>query len=220
MVRTPTRAAAEVPDGTRTTVRSNTRPVLPRARYPRGAAPPVLAEVRRGPFVESRHRGHVVQVGAGGRVEQGVGDPDAVTSLRSAVKPFALAALVAAGGVQEFRLTDAELAVMAASHAGEDAHVRTVQAVLRRSGIRQSLLQCGTEDAPSDALTAARLAREGEKPSPIRNMCSGFHTASLWIWSYGSGGWVSVNPGAGTSDHLVVKEYTPFGFTYMPIVRK
>ncbi len=181
MARTPTRAAIDAPEGVRPTVRSNTRPALPRARYPRGAAAPVLVEVRRGPFAESRHRGHVVQVGLGGQVEQGVGDPDVVTSLRSAVKPFALAALVEAGGVEAYHLTDAEIAVMAASHTGEDAHVRTVQAVLRRSGLSQALLQCGIEGAPADSLTRARLAREGEAPGPIRHMCSGFHTASLLL---------------------------------------
>ena len=141
----------------------------------------MLVEVRRGSFVESRHRGHVVQVDVSGKVERGVGDPDYVTSLRSAVKPFAVTALLEAGGVEQFHLTNAEIAVMAASHHGEDAHVRTVQAVLRRAGISQSLLACGTEDAPADKMTAARLARDGEAPSPIRHMCSGFHTASLLL---------------------------------------
>ena len=70
---------------------------------------------------------------------------------------------------------------MAASHTGEDAHVRTLQAVFRRAGLSQSLLACGSEGAPQDTLTAARLARDGEEPGPIRHMCSGFHTASLLL---------------------------------------
>lgn len=154
---------------------------MPRAKWPRGAAAPVLVEVRRGGLVESRHRGHVVQVNAAGKVERGVGDPDYVTSLRSAVKPFALLALLEAGAADAFQVTSAELAVMAASHHGEDAHVRTLQAVLRRAGLSQSLLANGTESAPIDKMTAARLARDGEAPGPIRNMCSGFHVASLLL---------------------------------------
>ena len=129
----------------------------------------MLAEVRRGPFVESRHRGHVVQVDVSGKVERGVGDPDYVTSLRSAVKPFAVAALLEAGGAEQFHLTNAEIAVMAASHHGEDAHVRTIQAMLRRAGLSQSLLACGTEEAPVGQgsrqrgwrATARRPARSG-----------------------------------------------------------
>ena len=69
-----------------------------------------------------------------GEVEWGIGDPDVLVSLRSAVKPFGVAALVEAGGIEAFNLTEPEMAVMAASHTGEDAHVRTVQAVLRRAG--------------------------------------------------------------------------------------
>src|SRR6186713_2880665 len=130
----------------------------PRApRYPRHAAPPVLAEVRRGSIVESRHRGHIVQVNEAGRVERGIGDPQVVVNLRSSVKPFALIALVESGAVEAFQLSDSELAVMAASHTGEDAHVRTLQAVLRRATLSQGLLACGSEGAPQDRLTAARL---------------------------------------------------------------
>lgn len=165
----------------RPTSRPTSRPALPRARYPRGAAAPVLVEVRRGPLVESRHRGHVVQVDVRGRVETGIGDPDYVTSLRSAVKPFALAAVIESGAAEAFHLTVPELSIMTASHHGEDAHVRTLQAVLRRAGLSQSLLACGTDQAPLDKLTAARLAREGESPGPIRHMCSGFHVGSLLL---------------------------------------
>lgn len=181
MPRTPARTSSEPADRPSSVARTAQRPALPRARYPRGAAAPLLAELRRGPFVESRHRGHVVEVDISGRVEMGVGDPDYVTSLRSAVKPFALAALLDAGAAKEFHLTDPEIAVMAASHHGEDSHVRTIQAVLRRAGLSQSLLACGLEGAPADHRTAARLAREGETPSQIRHMCSGFHTASLLL---------------------------------------
>jgi L-asparaginase II len=181
MARTPTRAATGPAEASVSTGRAATRPALPRARYPRGAAAPVLAEVRRGPFVESRHRGHIVQVDVNGKVERGVGDPDHVTSMRSAIKPFAVTALLEAGAAEQFHLTDPEIAVMCASHHGEDAHVRTIQAVLRRAGLSQSLLACGTEDAPADSLTAARLAREGEAPGAIRHMCSGFHSASLLL---------------------------------------
>ncbi|HLB45085.1 MAG TPA: asparaginase [Candidatus Limnocylindrales bacterium] len=167
--------------------RSHVPPALPRARYPRGAAAPVLVEVRRGDFVEARHRGHVVQVDVRGQVERGIGDPDFVTSLRSSVKPFALVTLIEAGGVDAFGLTESELAVMAASHHGEDAHVRTLHGVLRRAGMSQALIACGTVGAPFDAMTAARLAREGETPGPIRHNCSGFHVASLLLARLG--GW-------------------------------
>jgi L-asparaginase II len=141
----------------------------------------VLVEVRRAGIVESRHRGHVVQVNAAGQVERAAGDPETLVTLRSAVKPFALVALVESGAADEFRLSAPELAILAASHAGEDVHVRTLQAVFRRAGVSQSLLACGTSGAPLDEHTRARLARDGEDPGAIRHNCSGFHAASLLL---------------------------------------
>jgi L-asparaginase II len=150
-------------------------------RYPKGAPAPVLVEVRRAGIVESRHRGHVVQVDAKGQVQRAAGDPETPVTLRSAIKPFALVALIESGAADEFRLSPPELAIMAASHSGEDVHVRTLQAVFRRAGVSQSLLGCGTEGAPLDRQTANRLARDGEDPGAIRHMCSGFHAASLLL---------------------------------------
>jgi L-asparaginase II len=141
---------------------------------------PVLVEVRRGEFVESRHRGHVVQVNAAGDIERAIGDPTIEVTLRSAVKPFALAALAGSGAADDLRLSQAELAVMAASHTGEDRHVRTLQGLFRRAGVSQSLLRCGSA-MPADRRTAARLARDGEEPGPIRHQCSGFHAASILL---------------------------------------
>jgi L-asparaginase II len=135
----------------------------------------------RGGVDESRHRGSIVEVSVDGTVQRELGDPETLVNLRSAVKPFGLAALVEAGGVEEFDLSDAELAIMAGSHSGEDLHVRTLQAVLRRAGISQHYLGCGSEAAPLDELTAARLARDGEKPGPLRHMCSGQHISMLLL---------------------------------------
>ena len=143
--------------------------------------PPVLVRQMRGSLVESRHRGSIVEVGIDGAVRRVLGDPEVIVNLRSAAKPFGLVALVEAGGVDEFALTDTELAIMAGSHSGEDLHVRTLQAVFRRAGVSQQHLGCGSEGAPLDALTAARLARDGEKAGPVRHMCSGQHASMLLL---------------------------------------
>ncbi|MFL5779648.1 MAG: asparaginase, partial [Chloroflexota bacterium] len=95
--------------------------------------------------------------------------------------PFGAAALIEAGGVAEFDLSRAEVAILASSHSGEDLHVRTLQAVFRRANLSQALLACGAEGMPLDALTGARLARDGEKPGPIRHMCSGQHAVYLLL---------------------------------------
>ena len=143
--------------------------------------PPILVRQVRNGIEESVHRGDIVEVDATGRVLRAIGDVERVVTLRSTVKPFGLVALVEAGGIEEFDLDPAELAIMASSHSGEDLHVRTLQGVFRRAGISQSLLACGVEGMPLDALTGARLARDGERPGPIRHMCSGQHSVYLLL---------------------------------------
>jgi L-asparaginase II len=142
---------------------------------------PILARHLRNGIEESVHRGDIVETDAAGRIIRQLGDPDRLVTLRSTVKPFGLVALVEAGGIAAFDLEPGELAILASSHSGEDLHVRTLQSIYRRSGVSQSLLACGSEGAPLDELTAARLARDGEKPGPIRHMCSGQHTVSLLL---------------------------------------
>ena len=155
------------------------------ARSPKWTVPPILVRQIRNGVVESVHRGDVVEVDAGGRMLHLLGDADRVVNLRSTVKPFGLLALLRAGGRAEFDLTPEELAVMASSHSGEDLHVRTIQAIYRRVGVTQSVLACGTEGSPLDPLTAARLARDGERPSPLRHMCSGNHTVLVLLAKLG-----------------------------------
>jgi L-asparaginase II len=144
-------------------------------------APPVLVRQLRNGVEESVHRGDIVEVDVAGRMIRALGDPDHVVNLRSAAKPFALLALLEAGGQREFQLEPEELALMTGSHSGEDLHVRTLQALFRRTGLSQAMLATGTEGMPLDALTAARLARDGERPGDVRHMCSGYHTAFLLL---------------------------------------
>jgi L-asparaginase II len=162
-------------------------PAIPRARRPtkssarvRGAAPILVRQVRNG-IEESVHRGDIVEVDAAGRLIRQLGDPDRIVTLRSTVKPFGALAIIEAGGTTTFDLEPAEIAILASSHSGEDVHVRTLQGIYRRTGVSQAWLACGSEGMPLDALTAARLARDGEKAGPIRHMCSGQHTVSLLL---------------------------------------
>ncbi|MDO8483727.1 MAG: asparaginase [Candidatus Limnocylindrales bacterium] len=162
-------------------------PAIPRARRPtrpsgRGrSVPPVLVRQVRNGIEESVHRGDIVEVDAAGRLIHQLGDPNRLVTLRSTVKPFGALAVIEAGGIAAFDLEPAEIAILASSHSGEDLHVRTLQGLYRRTGVSQAHLACGAEGMPLDALTAARLARDGEKPGPIRHMCSGQHTVSLLL---------------------------------------
>jgi len=148
-------------------------------------APPVLVEVTRGDRVESVHRGSIVVVGPAGELIASAGDPDQFAFIRSSAKPFQLAPFVASGRFDEYNLGSEALAIMAASHSGEDRHVRLVQEILRRAGLTSAALQ-NQVHAPYDAETARRLIRDGEKPTALRGNCSGKH-AGMVLFAKASG---------------------------------
>src|SRR5690606_21904334 len=77
------------------------------------------------------------------------------------------------------------LAIMAASHSGEDRHVRLVQEILRRAGLTSAVLQ-NQVHAPYDTETAHRLLRDGERPNALRGNCSGKH-AGMVLFAKASG---------------------------------
>ena len=136
----------------------------------------LLVEVTRGDRVESRHRGSIAVVSASGALLWSFGDPDEFAYIRSSAKPFQLAPFVASGrfDAYDFPNPSESLAIMAASHSGEDRHVRTVQAILRAGGLTREVLACGVH-APFDVETAQRLIRDGEPLTPLRHNCSGKH---------------------------------------------
>ncbi len=137
-----------------------------------------LVEVVRGGVVESRHFGSAAVVDADGVLIASAGDPQALTFLRSAAKPFQALPLVEEGVVDAFRLTPAELALCCASHEGEAAHVDGARSILRKSGSDESLLRCGAH-APYSSAAALKLAASGQPPEPIHNNCSGKHAGML-----------------------------------------
>jgi L-asparaginase II len=136
----------------------------------------LLVEVTRGDRVESRHRGSLAVVASSGQLLWSYGDPEEFAFIRSTAKPFQLAPFVASGrfDAYNFPAPTESLAIMAASHSGEDRHVRTVQAVLRAGGLTRDVLACGVH-APFDVETAQRLIRDGEPLTALRHNCSGKH---------------------------------------------
>lgn len=101
-------------------------------------APPVLAEVVRSGFVESRHRGSLVVLAADGSVDLALGDVTTPVFPRSSNKPMQAAGVLRAG----LDLTGERLAIAAASHSGELFHRDLVRRLLSEHGLDAGQLQC------------------------------------------------------------------------------
>jgi L-asparaginase II len=137
-----------------------------------------LVEVTRGNIVESVHLGALAVVDASGRLLASLGDPDYATYMRSSSKPLQALPLLEGGGAAAFDLSDAEVAVMCASHSGTDEHVSMVRGLQAKIGVTESDLLCGTHPIGHESTRQAMQAR-GEAPTPLRHNCSGKHTGFL-----------------------------------------
>jgi len=135
---------------------------------------PVVAEVIRSGFAESRHRGAVAAVAADGRPAINLGRTDVPFLPRSANKPLQATAMLRCGLNLEAEL----LALAAASHSGEDFHVDGVRKILSGAGLSEDDLRCPAS-WPLETQTAHRMIARGEPMSRIRMNCSGKHSAML-----------------------------------------
>ncbi|MCX5067874.1 asparaginase [Micromonospora lupini] len=134
-----------------------------------------LAEVVRSGFVEGGHRGSVVVLDAAGEPLATAGDVTAPIFPRSASKPMQAIGMLRAG----LMLTDpADLALVSASHAGEDFHLARVGALLDRAGLDASALHC-PPDLPAGAAAREAVLRAGGGPSRVQMNCSGKHSGML-----------------------------------------
>jgi L-asparaginase II len=140
--------------------------------------PAPLVEVRRGAITESRHRGHIAAVDPDGDVLAQLGSPGTVTFLRSSCKPHQALPLVASGAADRFGFTEKEIAVACGSHSGEPIHTEAVRSMLRKIGLDQSALQCGTHE-PFSQEVARQLRESGTEPNVLQNNCSGKHAGML-----------------------------------------
>jgi L-asparaginase II len=141
-------------------------------------AAPVVIEVTRGPLVESRHEGIAAVVKPDGTVIAAWGDIDTPILPRSANKPIQAMAFVESGAVEKFGLGNEHISLSCASHNGEPRHVDTVRAWLKKVGLSEADLECGTH-APRLQSSIEAMARDNALPTAAYNNCSGKHSGFL-----------------------------------------
>ncbi len=132
-----------------------------------------LVEVLRSGFRECVHRGSLVVLGPDGAPRYELGEVHTPIYPRSTNKPMQALALLRSGFEPA---DDAELAIAAASHHGEDRHVELVTRLLQRFGLDEDQLGCAP-DWPADEAARARAYPHGQRR--IYMNCSGKHAAML-----------------------------------------
>jgi L-asparaginase II len=137
-----------------------------------------LVVTTRGGLVECVHHGSIAVVDLEGKLIAGVGDPTALNFTRSSLKPLQALPFVEAGGMSRFNFGSHELALMCASHGGEQVHVQIAARMLERIGARESDLQCGCHP-PSYFMATDTSPPAGVRWSQLNHNCSGKHSGFL-----------------------------------------
>jgi L-asparaginase II len=132
----------------------------------------VLAEVTRGGIVESLHLGHLIVLNSDGTTYLSKGSPEVAFYPRSAVKSLQASAMLKAG----LTVSDEELAIICASHSGNQIHIDLVTKMLEKRNIPFSSLKNAT-DKP---LGEKEKISWGDKPgTQLTQNCSGKHAGML-----------------------------------------
>lgn len=132
----------------------------------------------RGDTVESVHHCAAAVVDKHGALVASLGSPDYITYSRSSLKPFQALPTVMRGVPDRFGLKDRHLALMCASHSGEDRHVEVAREIMDAIDAREEDLQCGTH-VPLRFLYETAGTPPKTAFTPLHNNCSGKHLGML-----------------------------------------
>lgn len=130
----------------------------------RPVVPPLEVRLLRNGILESRHRVHAVVCDSRGRVLMRAGDPQQLSFVRSALKPFQATVFVSSGAADRGNSGDRGLAIACASHAGTAVHAREAFRLLWGAELDAAQLQCPVP---------------GCGTSSLEHNCSGKHAAFL-----------------------------------------
>ena len=140
---------------------------------------PLIYETR-GPVVENVRYGYIAVVDECSRLRAAVGSPDERVFFRSASKPIQALPVIARRLDEKYGLTPRETAIFAGSHAGEPMHVEALEAIWRKTGLREDMMVMKPTLPENEAARAAVLAAGTAKRRAYHN-CSGKHTALMLL---------------------------------------
>jgi len=138
---------------------------------------PILIERWRGKVLECVHAGRYAVVD-GRHLLTRRGDIQSPVYLRSSAKPFQAWTVVDRGAADAFHFSESELAVVCGSHGGDPVHVDAVKSILKKAGLKESDLRCGTH-APTSPSAQKALAKAGREATALHNNCSGKHAGMV-----------------------------------------
>ena len=138
----------------------------------------LFCKVTRAKEVESLHEAYAVALDEDGKIILSIGNPDYITCIRSALKPFQASAAIAEGATDDAGFISEEIALMCASHNGEKIHVETAMGMANKLGFDLTHYECGSHP-PHDKESREEARKSNTIFTPLHNNCSGKHSGML-----------------------------------------
>lgn len=143
-------------------------------------SPDTLVKFVRDGLVEEQHFGYVMVLNRIHIVDR-VGESGSYPFyLRSCAKPLQAALMIDFGMDEAFDMTEEEIALCCASHAGEQGHIEIARGLLKKMELDESLLKCGIHK-PLSITEQERMLLAGESPTVLHNNCSGKHIMMIGL---------------------------------------
>ena len=143
--------------------------------------PTILVKYIRDGLTEQEHFGYVVRCSKSKIIEKIGEDKNYPFYLRSCAKPLQASVLIDYELDKEFDLTQKEIALCCASHAGEKCHTDIILGLLKKFGLEESDLKCGLHAPLSRSRQEEILLNNEPKEKLIYNNCSGKHAMMLGL---------------------------------------
>jgi L-asparaginase II len=137
-----------------------------------------LIELTRGGLPECLHLGAVAVVNTRGGLTASVGDAGLRTFTRSTLKALQALPFITSAGHRQLGFSEAEVALLCASHNGEEGHVTTAESMLGKAGLGYQTLRCGCH-VPGIFTLLDQSPPAGLAYDERHNNCSGKHAGFL-----------------------------------------
>ena len=137
-----------------------------------------LIELSRGGVPECLHFGAIAVVDRHGKLLAQASDPHWLSFTRSTLKAMQALPFLQSGGPAQFGFDTQQLAMLCASHNGEDMHVAQAQSMLDKAGLGTRSLRCGCH-LPGVFAALETCPPPGFVYDERHNNCSGKHAGFL-----------------------------------------
>lgn len=140
--------------------------------------PELLVQYIRDGLAEQEHYGYIILANKQKAFDFTGDTKNQPFYLRSCAKPLQASLIIDFGLDKYYNLTEEEIALCCASHAGEEIHVKIAKNLLKKIELDEGYLKCGLHK-PISKTEQQKLFLNNEKENILQNNCSGKHIMML-----------------------------------------